>query len=142
MAKKITTPIKIAKKAKSPKKLIENHIVTNKDKNIRKRIKTQISLHVKKHGNDFTKWYCGITSQKISTRINQHQKLKEIIAIFPFLEDAKNLSNAHNIEKYFNEKGMKNDKRIGNAKEESTFVYAFMLDGNIFDYLASLIYSD
>ncbi len=140
MPKKISKPKKI-----KPSEIIAKHIVSIDDKAVRKKIKSAISKFVKKSsysGNiDFSKWYCGITEQRIAARINQHEKTKNFVAIFPLCNNAVNMPNAHDIEVYFHNKGMTNKPHLGGATERSIYVYVFMQHGNFLDFIKQIFTS-
>lgn len=138
MAKKVST----VKKKSTPTEIIKAYKPVKQDKNLRKNIKLSIIAHVKKHSIgvvDYSKWYCGITSQTACARLKQHEFARKFSALYLRDWDAESLPNAHDIEVYFHHKGMKNDKRLGNATENSTTVYVFKENKTLMDIMAQIL---
>ncbi len=150
MSKKVSKPKKtqlVVKdaKPKSISQIISEYKPSKADVDLRKSIKLKINAHLKKNSTgkiiDFSNWYCGITKQSIIARISQHEKARNFIAFFPFSENADHVSNSHDIEVHFHNKGAINDKRLGNATKDSTYVYIFKENPTILDILKDIFNS-
>ncbi len=148
MAKKVAKTIKqtklfVTKKiVLRPSEIIKAHEATKKDKQIRKNIKLSVIAHMKKHSIGsavYSNWYCGITNQTACARLRQHQVARQFSGVYLKFFDAESMPNAHNIEVFFHTRGMKNDKRIGNAKENSMTVYVFKEDKTLVDLLIQIL---
>lgn len=143
-AKKSTTGIiKINKvNAISPKA----EIVSSASLNTRRigAIKRAINSYIstKKGKSDFfidhSNWYIGVTNNAQVRKV-QHQRQKNISALYYKAWDAETKSNALAIEKHFHDLGMKDKASSGGAVETTKYVYVFKINPNMIDEVAYLL---
>ena len=90
-------------------------------------IKSAITKHIKASTASFrlNQWYCGITNN--TTRRNAEHRYKKGAIKHFFAIDAKTLTKARAVEKYFSEKGTVNHKKKGNTVKDTTNVYVFKM---------------
>ncbi|MFK8377546.1 hypothetical protein [Capnocytophaga canimorsus] len=89
-------------------------------------IKALFTKHIKEYSENFSDWYCGITNSEKRRNSEHLRKYKKIYDWKCYT--VKNVEEANEIEKYFNEKGTLNASNMGHTTIKTNKVYIFRLD--------------